>query len=100
MYYRIKKIFFFTFWAPVFLSFCYWVYLKNLNGWAAWAAAPIMIIPFTFSAIYTFIGIILIAHSVNRKNFSFKLTTAVLFAGLPILVVFARMIILEIQRSF
>lgn len=97
---RIEKIFILTFWAPVFLSFCFWVYLTNLSGWSAWGAVSIMLIPIAFSAIYSFIGIVLVAQSIERKNFSLKLTTAVLFAGFPILVLFGRMIILEIQRSF
>jgi hypothetical protein len=97
---RIHKIYLFTFWAPIFLSFCFWAYLKSLGGWSAWAAASIMSVPITFSAIYTLGGIILIVQSIKRKNLSLKLTLATLFAGLPILWFFLRMVTIEISRSF
>ena len=97
---RIHKTYLFTFWVPVFLYSCSWGYLKSMDGWSAWAAASIMLIPITFSAIYCLFGILLIVQSIKRQNLSLKLVLATFLSGLPILWLFVRMVIHETQRSF
>lgn len=82
---KIVQAFLLTSWVPVFLFFFFWAYLNSLDGWSAWAAASIMSIPITFSAIYALIGLVLVAQSIKRKNFSLKLTLSTLFTGCPIL---------------
>ena len=77
-----------------------YIYISQFDGWGAWAAAPMLLIPITFSMVIGSYGLFLL-YSRNRLGKPlFKLTFNTLLAGSPLLWFLIGSAIEEIGRSF
>ena len=70
-------------WAPLALFVLGIIYLNTLNGWSAWAAAQIMIIPIIISFVMGFTGIVLITIASKKKILTLQLKIAALLTIIP-----------------
>jgi ABC-type spermidine/putrescine transport system permease subunit II len=95
-----NKVFFWLAPMPPLVLIATFIYISQFDGWGAWAAAPMLLIPIIFSAVIGSYGLLLL-YSRNRLGEPlFKLTLNTLLAGSPVLWFLIGAAIEEIQRSF
>ena len=97
---KIKKLYIALCWVPLTLFILNQIYLNTLEGWGAWAASSIIIIPIMISFFMGFLGIVLITIALKQKTLTLKLKIATLLTILPVLLFIGKYIVLEIKRSF
>ena len=70
---------------PVVSMFVMEMYVRNFDGWGAWASAPLLLVPAVVSLVIVILGLVemVIAIRAGRLNLATLLLT--LIAGLPIL---------------
>ena len=81
----IKKLYIAFCWIPLTLFILFQIYLNTLEGWGAWAASRIIIIPIMISFFMGFSGIVLVIIALKQKATILKLTIATLLTILPAL---------------
>ena len=85
---------------PLILFFLTLVYVRGFDGWGAWAAAPILLIPVFVSIALGFVGIILIVHAAQHGRVTPSLVVATLLSGCLGIWFLGRALFFELQRSF
>ena len=97
---KITKIYFFLSPLPLVLLGLISIYVRQFEGWGAWAAAPLLIPPFILSFIMGLWGILLIRQAKRKNAPEGKLMCATLIAGS--LAIFAVISIgwMELKSSF
>ncbi len=91
------------YWAsPLPLISLLWVltYLDRQEGWGAWAAAILVVIPMTLSFVLATLGGFLIYRERKAGGATVGLWWATLLAGSVDLWFVFRLLILEVKRSF
>ena len=72
-------------WLPVVSMFVMEMYVRNFDGWGAWASAPLLLVPAVVSLVIVILGLVemVVAIHAGRLNLATLLLT--LIAALPIL---------------
>ena len=81
----IKKLYIVFCWIPLTILILFHIYLNTLEGYGTWAVSRIIIIPVTISFFMGFLGVVLVAISLNQKTLVLKLILLVLLTMLPAL---------------
>ena len=87
-------------WLPLVLFLLVLIYVKQFDGWGAWAAGGILIYPLMLSVLMGSLGIIMIVVSARKNSVATRLIVATLLSGCIALWCLGRAIIMEIQRIF
>jgi hypothetical protein len=72
-------------WIPVAVFAGTWVYLGRYDGWGAWAAAPLLLLPIGLSAVMAAVGLSLCLGALKRGGIDRGTTLATFLAALPVL---------------
>jgi hypothetical protein len=62
-----------------------WIYLGRYEGWGAWAAAPLLLLPIGLSAAMAVVGLALCLGALRRDGVDLATTLATVLAALPVI---------------
>jgi hypothetical protein len=62
-----------------------WIYIGRYEGWGAWAAGPLLLIPIGLSAAMAVVGLVLCYGALKRDGIDLGTTLATLLAALPVI---------------
>ncbi len=97
---KITKIYSILSPLPLVLLALISIYVKQFDGWGAWAAAPLLIPPFILSFILGLWGILLIRQAKRENAPQGKLMSATLLAGSLAILAILRIGWMEFRSSF
>ena len=97
---KITKIYFILSPLPLVLIGLISIYVRQFEGWGAWAAAPMLIPPFILSFIMGLWGILLIRQAKRKNAPEGKLMLAALLAGSLAIWAIIRIGWMEFRSSF
>ena len=83
----VGRIFISISWIPLALFVATWVYIRQYDGWGAWAAAPLIIPSLALSLGFGLYGVWLYREAQRAGELTWRHGAAALFASGPILVV-------------
>ena len=72
-------------WVPVATFAGTWVYVERYDGWGAWAAAPLLLLPIGLSAIMAAVGLAFCLRALKQDGIDRLTTLAALLAALPVI---------------
>ncbi len=77
-------------WMPLILLGVTEVYVRQFDGWGAWAAAPVLLVPGIISLAIVLLGLFECAAEIRAGKLSQAAPLYTLIAGIPLLWLVAR----------
>lgn len=62
-----------------------WIYVGRYDGWGAWAAAPMLLLPIGLSALMAAVGLGLCLGELKRDGIGLATTLTTVLAALPVI---------------
>jgi hypothetical protein len=72
-------------WVPAATLAGTWLYVERYDGWGAWAAAPLLLLPIGLSAVMAAVGLAFCLKALKSHGIDHLTTLATLLAALPVI---------------